>query len=248
MSLERQEDNTNNPWWGEHLNRYEEALRFLPTNGKILDIACGSGFGSNFLSEKGYDVIGGDISGEAIEACKKKYTSNKFEVCDGTKLSFENETFDSVVSFETIEHTTAFNEMLEEFKRVTKKSGVVLISTPNIVINSPSGKVTNPFHTQEWNYEDLQKILKRHFPYVDLYGQQYNRYKNKAKLNFRLGNILENFLYQRGVRKLPVTIQDALMKMTISQPMYPMSSNYELVSDINEVVKCKTFFAVCKLK
>ncbi len=248
MSLERQEDNTNNPWWGEHLNRYEEALKFLPNKGKILDIACGNGFGSNFLSEKGYEVIGGDISPEAIEACRQKYTSVKFEVCDGTKLSFANETFDAVVSFETIEHTTQFDKMLEEFKRVTKRDGVVLISTPNIAVNSPSGKVTNPFHTQEWNFNELQDILKRHFPNFNLYGQHYTRYKNTTGLNFKLGSVLENFLYLRGVRKLPIELQDGLMKMMISQPMYPLSTNYELVSELNEIVKCKTFFAVCKLK
>src|ERR1041385_6161003 len=152
MSLERQEDNTNSPWWGEHLNRYEEALKFLPAkNLSILDIACGNGFGSNFLAEQGHNVTGADLSKDAIAYCKEKYNNPqlRFEVCDGTKLPYEDQTFDAVISFETIEHTKAFNEMLAEFRRVIKNDGVIIISTPNRIVNSPGGVVTNPYHTQE---------------------------------------------------------------------------------------------------
>jgi ubiquinone/menaquinone biosynthesis C-methylase UbiE len=169
-------------------------------------------------------------------------------VCDGTKLPYKIQTFDAVISFETIEHTKAFNEMLAEFKRVVKNDGVVIISTPNRIINSPAGIVTNPYHTQEWDHDELLHILKTHFASVQLYGQEYIRYKNKTQLNYRVGKWTEGFLYKRGIRKLPIVIQDAIMKLIVSQPMYPLAGNYELASDPDKIKKCKTFFAVCKLK
>ena len=52
----------------------------------------------------------------------------------------------------------------------------------------------------------------------------------------------------RGVRKLPLSFQDTIMKFIIQQPMYPLADNYQLVSELNEIEECKTFFAICKLK
>jgi ubiquinone/menaquinone biosynthesis C-methylase UbiE len=250
MSSERQLDNTNNPWWGEHLNRYEEVAKLIDRKRplKVLDIACGTGFGSFFLAQLGYNVLGGDISSNDIAECRNKYQhpNLSFEVIDGTNLPFSEYTFDVVVSFETIEHTTQYQKMLSELKRVVKTDGLVIISTPNFTVNSPSGKVLNPFHTQEWVYEELMKILSNTFSNVKLLGQQYVRYKNKNTLKFKIAKGIENIFYMRGIRKLPINLQDMIMKLMINEPMYPQSNNYALTEDVNEIKSCKTFFAICK--
>ena len=163
MSSERQLDDTNNPWWGEHIHRYEEASGIIGKESrKILDIACGTGFGSNYLASLGHTVVGADISKDAIDECNNKYHSDRliYKVIDGLNIPYENEYFDVVVSFETIEHTTEFKRMLQEFKRVIKQDGLVIISTPNFIINSPKGIIINPYHTQEWTYRELEQILK----------------------------------------------------------------------------------------
>ena len=70
MSSERQEQNKNTPWWGEHVHRYNTTLQYILSSDKVLDIACGNGFGSYILSQKTNNiVIGGDISKETV--CKK---------------------------------------------------------------------------------------------------------------------------------------------------------------------------------
>src|SRR5690554_5945827 len=176
MSSERQELDTRNPWWGEHVHRYNYSLKhFIKKTDRVLDIACGTGFGSELIAKHTQnDVVGGDIAQEAIDFCQAnlKQSNLKFQKMDGTQLPFDDNYFDVITSFETIEHTTAYDEMIKEFRRTTKQDGVIILSTPNFVINSPTGVVTNPFHTQEWDYEEFVKLLNRHFNKYELFGQK----------------------------------------------------------------------------
>jgi len=242
MSSERQELNVISPWWGEHIHRYNEVIDQLNGNETILDIACGTGFGSNLLASKTIgSVIGGDLSSETIKLCQNSWNAKNlsFQEMDGTQLKFEDNTFDVVVSFETIEHTSAFHEMISEFKRVTKKGGKIYISTPNKLINSPSGIVTNPFHTQEWYYDEFKELIQNHFENYQLYGQKYVRYKNGG-----IAQKIESILYKRGVRKIPIKIQDRIMNAFGQPTMYPTEFDYEMVSNSNEILECKTFFLI----
>lgn len=246
MSSERQEYNEISPWWGEHLHRYWEVIKLINPTDTILDIACGNGFGSNLLANqtKG-KVIGGDISAEAVQYSKKKFqqTNLEFSVLDGTNLSFPDSFFNTVVSFETIEHTIHYKKMLSEFKRVLKPGGLLVLSTPNILVNSPSGIVTNPFHTQEFKLEELISIVQNEFSDFKIFGQKYNRYK---KSTFSLARFVENLFYLRGVRKIPIVFQERIMKLLNGIGHYPVSIDYILVDSPSEVVKCKTFFVVAK--
>jgi ubiquinone/menaquinone biosynthesis C-methylase UbiE len=251
MSLERQEHNEDNPWWGEHVHRYTEALSCISNSNKILDIACGNGFGSYMLSKKTNEiVIGADISKETVSLCEAKFINIpnlKFKVVDGTNMPFDDNCFDTIISFETIEHTTHYKAMLVEFNRVLKKDGVAIISTPNIIINSPTGVVLNPYHTQEFNYNELENILNSTFNNVKIFGQKYIRYSKKSIRN-TTGKIFEKFLYLRGVRKIPLSIQNYIMQLLIKKKLYPQPNDFELTLDKNEILKCKTFFAVCYKK
>lgn len=249
MISERLLNETSSPWWGEHVHRYQVVIGLIPKNSTVLDLACGTGFGSLKLAEASLNVCGGDISTEAIDYCRNTHKHERltFKVLDGTKLPFENNHFDAIVSFETIEHTTEFDKMLEEFKRTLKPQGVIYLSTPNFIVNSPSGVVTNPFHTQEWTYDQLNKILKNHFKNVELLGQEYSRYLDETGvIRNKFSNSIENLLYMRGVRKLPIKVQDMIMKSLMGKPMYPLADDYRLTSDITRIKKCKTFFAICK--
>lgn len=249
MSDERQENNPNNPWWGEHIHRYNEALKLLFPAQKVLDIACGSGFGSMLLADAGHRVIGGDISEETINYCKNKYQHAclSFITIDGTNMPFSNEEFDALISFETIEHTTEYNKLLTEFKRVVKSNGTIIISTPNFLINSPDGVIINPYHTQEWKYEELFSLLNSHFSKVTIWGQEYSRYKDEdGKSKGSYAKIIENMLYSRFIRKIPVPMQDRIMKFISNKPIYPLANDYQLTENIDRIVKCKTFYALCK--
>ena len=251
MSSERQEQNKNTPWWGEHVHRYNTTLQYILSSDKVLDIACGNGFGSYILSQKTNNiVIGGDITKETVAECTDSYANQKnlqFRVVDGTDIQFEHNYFDKIVSFETIEHTAKYKEMLLEFYRTLKNGGVAIISTPNIIINSPTGKVLNPFHTQEFTLDELSNILNSSFDDVTIFGQKYIRYNKKTVRN-KIGQFIENIFYLKGIRKLPLSIQNIFINAIINKDMYPLPDDYDLVIERSEILKCKTFVAVCKKK
>src|SRR6185295_14012619 len=129
--------------------------------------------------------------------------------------------------------------------RISKKGGVVIISTPNKAVSSPDGIIRNPYHTQEFTHDELHGLLNRIFDDVKFYGQKYIRYDKKTWRN-KLGNLAEHILYLRGIRKLPLSFQVRIMKTIIGKQMYPLPTDYELMTNKNDILKCKTFFAICK--
>jgi 2-polyprenyl-3-methyl-5-hydroxy-6-metoxy-1,4-benzoquinol methylase len=248
LAAERKELDEKSPWWGEHLQRYEEVLKYVKGDEKILDIACGNGFGSDILARNTEGgIVGGDIAQEAIAECQQYWErpNLEFKVLDGTNLPFLNNHFDIVVSFETIEHTTEYRKMVQEFARVLKPTGTAFISTPNFAVNSPTGKVMNPYHTQEFTFEALKTLLEEVFPTVQIYGQEYKRY-NIKDLRHHVGYITERFFLQRGVRQIPFSLQDSVMNALIGRPIYPEASDFRMVEASASVLKCTTFFAICK--
>ena len=249
MSSERQALEEKSPWWGEHLHRYHEAAKEVRRTDCLLDLACGTGFGTNLLAEHTDGmVIGGDLAPSAIEESREHWSraNLEFRVLDGVAIAFEDSHFDKLVSFETIEHTTKYREMLAEFSRVLKPGGSAFISTPNFPINSPRGLATNPYHTQEFEYDELLGVLSEAFDTVRILGQHYKRYRYDRGLNYSLARLAERTMYWRGVRKLPIALQDKVISTLIDKPMYPSREDYEMTASEDEIRTCKTFFAICE--
>lgn len=245
MSSERQVLEEKTPWWGEHVYRYELVLPHIKPTDKIIDIACGTGYGSHLLAQYTQEqVIGGDISKETIHFCKSYWKKENldFQVLDGTNLPFSDDYFDVVVSFETIEHTTQYMKMLQEFKRILKKTGKAFISTPNFVINSPTGKIVNPYHTQEFTYDELNEILGKVFSKFKIFGQQYIRYEKNSSFQ----KLVEKFFLLRGIRKIPYDLRNKFFEGIYKQPLYPTSKDYGLKEKKEDILKCQTFFCICE--
>ena len=157
----------------QHINRYHFASK-LTKNKVVLDVACGTGYGSDYLIKNdARRVIGLDISEEAIKYAKNNYKNLNlnFIVGDSTKLPFKNDHFDIIVSFETIEHLKEYKKFLGECKRVLKDGGVFICSTPNKRFNSIFCDEMNPYHVIGFNPEDFQNLIHNYFPCTKLYGQ-----------------------------------------------------------------------------
>jgi ubiquinone/menaquinone biosynthesis C-methylase UbiE len=159
----------------EHLHRYAIAIQ-LCKNKKVLDIACGEGYGSDLLSSVAVQVTGVDIDRAAVNHAIKKYQANKtnlqFLQGSTSKIPLENDSIDVVVSFETIEHHNEHEQMLKEIKRVLKKDGMLIISSPNkdiYRINTPNNK----HHIKELTFEEFELLLKNNFNYLNFYEQRY---------------------------------------------------------------------------
>ncbi len=152
---------------------------------------------------------------------------------------------DRIVSFETIEHTTKYKEMLNEFSRVLKPDGIAFISTPNFLINSPSGKIVNPFHTQEFVYDELKEVLQDVFSNVKIYGQKFSRYDNEKANKF--GKTIYSFFNIIGIRKfIPYGIKNRVSLFFTGKTFYPSPDDFSMVTSVDEINKCTTFFCICK--
>jgi len=102
---------------------------------KILDIGCGFGwFEINAVKRGVKEIVGVEASEADLQTARKSIKQNNvhFQVADAIDLPFENESFDTVVSWDVIEHIPRENEsrMFSEARRVLKKDGVFYLSTP----------------------------------------------------------------------------------------------------------------------
>ena len=137
----------------EHWHRYAFARRFA--HGKrVLDAACGEGYGTALLGAVAASVIGVDIDLATIAQARATYgegTRVRFVATSCTGLPIPSASFDLVVSFETIEHLSGEEQpdMLAEFARVLAPDGVLIISSPNRRLYSDARNYVNPHHVQE---------------------------------------------------------------------------------------------------
>jgi len=178
------------------VNRYVWAAPFV--KGKAtLDIGCGSGYGSSYLVGKGAkEVIGGDISGEAIEYAQAHYKKDglHFLRLDAQRLPFSDNSFDVVVSFEVIEHVARYKDFVSECRRVLKDNGVFICSTPNKEAASPHReKPLARYHAKEFYIEELRQLLGKHFQEVSFYGMDPQSQGNK--IAYRLATMLESKIF-----------------------------------------------------
>lgn len=163
----------------DHIERYKFALEYIK-NKNVLDVACGTGYGSKCLLDGGaLNVTGIDVSEEAISYAKTHYNDYRltFLQGDATKLPFPDGYFDIIVSFETIEHIPNYLEYLSEVSRVLKVGGIYIVSTPNRVVTSPSKslyqKPDNEYHFIEFELHEFESTLKKiSLNDIDFYGQR----------------------------------------------------------------------------
>lgn len=160
--------------WYEHLHRYAFAAP-LVDGLQVLDAACGEGYGAALLARSAARVSAVDLSAEAVAHARERYgalDTLAFHEADVTRLPFEDDQFDAVVSFETLEHLDAQDAMLAEFRRVLKPEGFLLISSPDKAIYTDLQGNDNPFHVRELYRDEFEALLERHFPAVELLGQK----------------------------------------------------------------------------
>ena len=153
-----------------HLARYNFSLKHLSKDDTVLDAPCGSGYGAKLLSFGTRKVFGIDIFLGAIKHAEEFFSNKKstFLVGDiqNMKKKFSSGQFDKVISFEGIEHLKNPEKFLLEAKRVLKKDGRLIISTPR----KPHG---SPYHIYEFTLEEFVILLSKYFTIEKMFGQIY---------------------------------------------------------------------------
>jgi len=152
----------------EHWHRYAFAYR-LAKDRSVLDAACGEGYGSALLALVAKDVVGMDLSEEAIAHARTRYSvpNLRFERNDVTRLdAFDAVRFDLIASFETLE------SMLDGFARLLAPDGLLLISTPDKRAYTDLSGQVNPHHVRELYRDEFEKLLRTRFAHVRIYAQK----------------------------------------------------------------------------
>lgn len=161
-----------------HQARYRFAAG-LDLGSRVLDCACGHGYGSAILGQaESREVVGVDISETAVAAATAAYRNPRVRYQLGNALEEGGlpSPFTAVVSFETIEHVTEPDRMLRNFGAVLQPGGLLVISTPNGGITSPLKGVrpANPFHCWEEDVAGFSARLQRAgFRLRESYGQAF---------------------------------------------------------------------------
>lgn len=153
----------------DHLRRYRNLLPEV-SGKRVLDIACGIGYGSEMMAKVATCVVGADIDGESVLLARSRYGSKncRFVQASAENLPFSNGSADQVVSFETIEHLKRPEKFLEELRRVLIPDGLAVISTP-----VKKSELIDKFHQQEFTPTEFIRLVSRYFTVERVTGQRW---------------------------------------------------------------------------
>jgi hypothetical protein len=182
-----------NYWYRRHLVVYEwiaQRVRGL----RVIDMACGEGYGSDVLAGVAASVVGVDANPEAHEHARLRYVRLNLRFARELVDTF-SEPADAVVFLQTIEHLQQPGAVLEHFRSLiagaAERPGAqgVFLSTPNVLTLAPAGapRSDNPWHVHEYRRGELEQLCREHFPSVQLYGLFHARKLRAHELALRLG-------------------------------------------------------------
>jgi GT2 family glycosyltransferase/SAM-dependent methyltransferase len=183
----------------EHLHRYAFASQFV-NDKKVLDLACGEGYGSFFLAKNARCVLGIDIYPETIQHASKAYPKDNLEFKEGSILDIPvsgSKIFDVIVCFEALEHLDEHTKLMSEIMRLLKDDGLLIISTPNKKIYSDDPDYHNPFHKKELYFSEFKNVLKNNFSRVHFFGQRTIMGSNIFSLSSKEFQICTEFVIKK---------------------------------------------------
>src|SRR5271169_1543726 len=128
----------------------------------VLDVGCGTGYGTSYLAESAKSAVGIDLSGQAIRYARKHYrrASLEFRRMSAESLALADRNFNFVVSTENFEHLRDHRANIREISRVLTDDGMLLLATPNPEMFVG---IDNPYHTHELAYDELLQIVREFF-------------------------------------------------------------------------------------
>jgi 2-polyprenyl-3-methyl-5-hydroxy-6-metoxy-1,4-benzoquinol methylase len=159
-----------NYWFRRHLVVYEW-IRTRVGGLRVVDMACGEGYGSDVLSRSAASVVGVDANPEAHEHAKARYARPGLRFERDMVQTFD-EPCDAVVFLQTIEHVEEPGALLDHFKTILDPQGIAYISTPNVLTLAPNGaeRSGNPWHVHEYRAEEFRELCAAHFAEVEIHG------------------------------------------------------------------------------
>ncbi|MBV8940832.1 MAG: methyltransferase domain-containing protein [Solirubrobacterales bacterium] len=166
-----------NYWYRRHLVVYEWIARQVG-GMRVIDLACGEGYGSEVLAHAAASVVGVDANPEAHEHARLRYRR--------ANLRFERDLIegygdpgacDAVVLLQTIEHVRDPASVLRHVNELLAPGGTAFVSTPNMLKLAPPGATHsgNPWHVKEYRHDEFLSLCRAAFPSVTLLGLHHAR-------------------------------------------------------------------------
>ena len=230
----------------EHFSRYIFAREFC-IGKSVLDIGCGYGYGTKYLSGFARECLGIDISQEAIDYAQSRFGSAqcRYRTADCSQPLGIEGPFDTATCFELIEHLEEknHNSCLQGITRVLRPEGKLIISTPNFLIHGQR----NEYHRKEYAAEGFRAFLGSFFRDVRLFAQNKSDHalqhaRHHKELN-ELRFIITNF-HRLVVNKLlpgPLKLR--------YKPMIPISMEFGpgdyTIENFSDIDKSGYIIAVC---
>ncbi|WP_079477104.1 class I SAM-dependent methyltransferase [Halobacillus salinus] len=147
----------------EHIARYQFALPYV--RGRVLDLSCGAGYGTHMVA-KGRknevdEVVGVDLDQEIIDYAKATYyhPNSTFVIGDATDPDLIEKvgTFDCLLSFETYEHIEDEQRLFDNYKKLLRPGGTLIVSTP---FGKGRGiECGSPFHVHQITPEEFKALF-----------------------------------------------------------------------------------------
>ncbi|MBN2012999.1 methyltransferase domain-containing protein [candidate division KSB1 bacterium] len=226
---------------------YQFAIDYCK-NKKVLDAACGMGFGSYYLKQQAAEVVGIDISDHALEHARQQYSADglAFEKIDATHMPFPDQSFDVIVSIETYEHIPPelAVRFLAEAKRILKPGGCLIISTPNSPVYSKISKT--PDHINEVDVDTFDISLATYFPDREFYYQRKNVLQEMKAFysvirsdRFKLRELIPNSWKQAVKKRIAKNITMEMDALLTKLKVHQASSKYDVEDAVIQVVVCR---------
>ena len=158
------------------LARYKFGTRFIKKTNKVIDVGCGHGLGSVFLSKYANLIIGADQDKELVNKNTSNYKKIKnlqfkhFDLLKPSKSSFNK--FDVVISMDVIEH---FNKkklgtVVDSYYNLLNSDGFAIIGTPNIASRPYASQRRIDTHEFEFTRDEFEKTLLKKFKNVFIFS------------------------------------------------------------------------------
>jgi 2-polyprenyl-3-methyl-5-hydroxy-6-metoxy-1,4-benzoquinol methylase len=161
-----------NYWYRRHLAVYEW-IGARVVGKRVLDMACGEGYGSAVLARGAESVLGVDANPQAFEHARLRYARQNLRFERGMVENHgEPGAYDAVVFLQTIEHVQDPLAVLRHFRSLLAPGGAVYVSTPNVLTLAPPGadKSSNPWHIKEYRAHEVDALCRTVFGHVELLG------------------------------------------------------------------------------
>ena len=141
---------------------------------RVLDFGCGSGYGAHLIAETAGSVVGVDVAADAVDYATAHFVrdnlSYRLITADGS-LPFADASFDTVLSFQVLEHIRDPTRYLASIRRVLAPDGKLILATPDRSTRLlPSQRPWNRWHVQEYSAAGLERVLRRHFGKIEVHG------------------------------------------------------------------------------